>query len=137
MSKHKNTLSSDETITFAKSVSHLFKPGNVYGFKGEMASGKTTFIKGLLIGMGYKEMVNSPTFTLINEYELNKKVIHIDCYRESDEDRWIKLGIMEYFTSNSIVLIEWPEIIHRILPKNTKYIHFRTLNENSREILLF
>ena len=122
---------------FAESSAYMFKPGNVYGFIGEMASGKTTFIKGLLQGMGYTDMVNSPTFTLINEYNAKNKVVHIDCYRESDINRWIDIGIAEYFNSNSILLIEWPEIINKILPEDIQYISFKTLENNQREITLF
>ena len=127
----------EETIQFGEESSDLFVPGNVYGFKGDMASGKTTFIKGILRGMGFKAMVNSPTFTLINEYDAKNKVIHIDCYRESDVNRWINLGIAEYFNSDSIILIEWPEIINEILPKTIKYVKFNTLIEDEREIVLF
>ena len=127
----------EETMEFAESSVSLFKPGNIYGFVGEMASGKTTFIKGLLKGMGYTQMVNSPTFTLINEYDAQHKVVHIDCYRESDINRWIDIGIAEYFNSNSIILIEWPEIIDRLLPDDIRYISFKTLEKNEREIVLF
>ena len=88
------------------------------------------------MGMGYKNMVNSPTFTLINEYDAICKVIHIDCYRENNMSRWIDLGIFEYFSSEAIVLIEWPEIINNILPETIKYIHFEVLENNKREIRL-
>ena len=124
----------EETIQFGEVSAHLFHPGEVYGFVGEMASGKTTFIKGLLMGMEYNDMVNSPTFTLINEYHAIHKVIHIDCYREDDINRWLDLGIFEYFSSDSIVLIEWPEIISHILPETTKYINFEVLENNKRKI---
>ena len=127
----------EETIQFGEVSAHLFHPGEVYGFVGEMASGKTTFIKGLLKGMGFESMVNSPTFTLINEYDAKHKVVHIDCYRESDVNRWINLGIAEYFNSGSVILIEWPEIIRDILPKETKYVEFNTLHNDEREIVLF
>ena len=137
MSLNKITNSMEETIQLGEDSASLFHPGEVYGFVGEMASGKTTFIKGLLQGMGFQSMVNSPTFTLINEYDAKNKVIHIDCYRESDVNRWINLGIAEYFNSKSIILIEWPEIISDILPKETKYIKFRTLKDDEREIILF
>ena len=130
------TNSPEETINYAQSIADLFNPGDIYGLKGQMASGKTTFIKGLLMGMGYKQMVNSPTFTLINEYDSIHKVIHIDCYRENDINRWIDLGIFEYFSSESIVLIEWPEIINNILPETIKYIDFKVLKNNNREIKL-
>ena len=65
----KNTNSFEETILLAKSLSSKFEPGGIYGFIGDLASGKTTFIKGLLSGLDFNGMVNSPTFTLINEYD--------------------------------------------------------------------
>ena len=76
----------------------------------------------------------SPTFTLINEYQANDNVIHIDCYREKSIDRWIQLGIIEYFNSNSIILIEWPEVIETILPKDVVYINFENMDINKRRI---
>ena len=134
--KEKITINPDDTMDYASSVSSYFNSDSVYGLRGEIASGKTTFVKGLLASMEYKEMVNSPTFTLINEYDAAQKVIHIDCYRESDINRWIDIGIIEYFNSNSIVLIEWPEIIQEILPKDINYIDFKNLGNNKRKITL-
>ena len=131
----KTTKSSEETMEYAKLLAPSFLPGNIYGFKGEIASGKTTFIKGILSGLDYQGMVNSPTFTLINEYDASSKVIHIDCYREDNIKRWVQLGIIEYFNSNSIILIEWPEIIDSILPDDTHYIRFKNINMNTRRII--
>ena len=114
----------------------FFTGVHVYGLKGDLASGKTTFIKGVLLGLNYKKIVNSPTFTLINEYDADYKVIHIDCYRENDIDRWIDLGILEYFSSNYIVIIEWPEIIQSLLPRDISYINFSTVDSNKRRITI-
>ena len=134
MKVDKITNSAEETIQYATEMASNLKLGSVYGFQGDLASGKTTFIKGLLAGLGYRGMVNSPTFTLINEYNGDSKVIHIDCYRENSVERWVRLGIMEYFNSNSIILIEWPEIIESILPSTTKYINFKNIDTNVRRI---
>ena len=130
----KNTDSFEETISLAKSLSSEFEPGGIYGFIGDLASGKTTFIKGLLSGLDFNGMVNSPTFTLINEYDAKYKVIHIDCYRENNISRWIQLGLYDYFHPNNIVLIEWPEIIESILPQNIKYIKFENIDADKRRI---
>ena len=130
------TNSPEETINYAKSISDFFKPGNIYGLRGELASGKTTFIKGVLIGLEYKKMVNSPTFTLINEYDAKYKVVHIDCYRENDIKRWIDLGLLEYFSSDAIVIIEWPDIISPLLPKQISYIDFLSLDQDRRRIVI-
>ena len=130
----KNTDSFEETISLAKSLSSEFEPGGIYGFVGDLASGKTTFIKGLLSGLDFNGMVNSPTFTLINEYDAKYKVIHIDCYRENNISRWIQLGLYDYFHPNNIVLIEWPEIIESILPQNIQYIKFENIDADKRMI---
>ena len=130
----KNTDSFEETILLAKSLSSKFEPGGIYGFVGDLASGKTTFIKGLLLGLDFNGMVNSPTFTLINEYDAKHKVIHIDCYRENNISRWIQLGLYDYFHPNNIVLIEWPEIIESILPQNIQYIKFENIDTDKRRI---
>ena len=134
LSIDKVTCSAEETMLLAESLSINFLPGGIYGFTGDLASGKTTFIKGLLSGLKFEGMVNSPTFTLINEYNTSPKIIHIDCYREHDLKRWEQLGIFEYFNSNNIVLIEWPDIIKSILPNSIEYIKFRNIDKNKRRI---
>ena len=135
LSIDKITTSPEETSSYAKSLAAVFNPGSIYGFEGDIASGKTTFIKGILSGLNFKGMVNSPTFTLINEYEAKEKVVHIDCYRERSISRWIQIGIIEYFNSNSIILIEWPKVINAILPKDVVYINFENININTRRII--
>ena len=85
-------------------------------------------------GLDFVGMVNSPTFTLINEYDAKHKVIHIDCYRENNIRRWIQLGLYDYFHPNNIVLIEWPEIIESILPNNIQYIKFENIDTDKRRI---
>ena len=128
------TKSYRETISLGENLSYYLETGDVIGLTGDLASGKTTFIKGLLSGLKFEGMVNSPTFTLINEYNASPKIIHIDCYREHDLKRWVQLGIFEYFSSNDIVLIEWPDIIKSILPDCIEYIKFRNIDKNKRRI---
>ena len=128
------TNSSEETINYAKSISDFFKPGNIYGLKGELASGKTTFIKGLLLGLNYKDMVNSPTFTLINEYNASHKVIHIDCYRETNLNRWVKIGFHDYINTENIVIIEWANKIIPLLPYDYIQIDFTHQGKDKRII---
>ena len=80
--------------------------------------------------------MTSPTFTLVNEYESKPKIIHIDCYREHNLNRWIGLGIHEYLESDAIVFIEWAELIKPLLPENIIEIKFAHSGENNREIKL-
>ena len=108
--------------------------GDIIAINGEIGAGKTTFIKGVLDGLGYKGNVNSPTYTLVNEYQTKQKIIHIDCYREQKIDRWIDIGIMDYLNSDSIVIIEWPRYIREILPVDTIDIYIEHLSEFRRKI---
>jgi tRNA threonylcarbamoyladenosine biosynthesis protein TsaE len=108
----------------------------VFGFEGELASGKTTFIKGILKGLNFNKSVTSPTFTLVNEYDAKFTVIHIDCYREDELERWIKLGLNDYFSDENIVIIEWADKMQSLMPDNTFHVHFSHKSVNSREIIL-
>ena len=128
------TFSPDETIDLGKVLAKYLEPSDIICLDGGLASGKTTFVKGILIGLGYKSDVTSPTFTLINEYEAKYNVVHMDCYREDNIQRWISLGIQEYLYSEDIKIIEWPTIISELIPKNTIMISFESISENKRII---
>ena len=107
-----------ETLRLAESMaSHLFPGMNLY-LKGELGSGKTTFVRGALRGLGYQDKVKSPTYTLVEPYSLEKFTIyHFDLYRFKDETEWDDAGFREYFNNTSICLVEWPEKVGHILPK--------------------
>ena len=125
-----------ETIDLGNSFSKYIEQGDVFAFIGELASGKTTFTKGILEGLQFDRPVTSPTFTLVNEYNAKFPIIHIDCYREDTLERWIKIGINDYMNQQNVVIIEWAERIKSLLPTNTIYIHFKHKNNNKREIVL-
>ena len=114
----------EETCNLGQNLSKRVKSGDIILLYGDLGSGKTTFVKGFLKGFDYSFDVTSPTFSLINEYDAVQKVIHIDCYREKNINRWINLGIIDYFNDSSIVIIEWPEILNDILPDNVIRVKF-------------
>ena len=122
------------TIELGEKFAPFMEKGDVYAFVGELASGKTTFIKGALKGLKYEKPVTSPTFTLVNEYDARVPVIHIDCYREDELERWIKLGMNDYMNEENIVIIEWADKMNALLPDNTIYIQFYHKGMNSREV---
>ena len=130
------TQSPEETMILGEQLASSIEKGDVISLNGELASGKTTFMKGILKKLGYAGEVTSPTFTLVNEYESEPKIIHIDCYREHNLNRWIGLGIHEYLESDTIVFIEWAELIKPLLPENIIEIKFAHSGENNREIKL-
>ena len=126
----------EECETLGKLLSGELVEGDVLSLEGDLGSGKTTFVKGILKGLDYKSDVTSPTFTLINEYNANLNVIHIDFYREKNIDRWINLGIHEYFDEDNLVIIEWPNLIPDIIPEKYTEIFFEHLDMNKRRIYL-
>ena len=125
-----------ETIQLGEHFATFVEKGDVFSFVGELASGKTTFIKGILKGLKFDKPVTSPTFTLVNEYDAKFPVIHIDCYREDEQERWIKLGMNDYMDEENVVIIEWADKMKSILPINTIQIQFSHKSINSREIFL-
>ena len=130
------TDNAQETIELGEKFAPFMEKGDVYAFVGELASGKTTFIKGALKGLKYEKPVTSPTFTLVNEYNSQVPVIHIDCYREDELERWIKLGLNDYLNEENIVIIEWADKMESLLPAKTVQLNFSHKGKNSREIKL-
>jgi len=130
------TSSADETISLGESLSQFLEVGDIVTLEGEISAGKTTFVKGILLGLNFKQEVTSPTFTLINEYEANHRVIHMDCYREGNLKRWVNLGIQDYFYSDDIKIIEWPEIISELIPKEHICISLQSISETQRKIYI-
>ncbi len=123
-----------ETEDLGYKFSSKISPGDVIALNGNLGSGKTTFVKGVLRGLNYKHEVTSPTYTLINEYNADFKIIHIDCYREKDINRWLNIGLTDYLMQNSILFIEWANYIESILPSDINNIYFKILNPNERLI---
>ena len=129
-----HTKSTKETRALGEKLSFYLESGDILALTGDLASGKTTFIKGILEGMGYKRSVTSPTFTLINEYETDVKVIHIDFYRENDTKRWEIIGLNEYLYSDNIIILEWGNLVKDLLPDDMISIFFEHLELNKRRI---
>jgi tRNA threonylcarbamoyladenosine biosynthesis protein TsaE len=101
---------------------------------GEVGTGKTTLIKEYCKLIGVEEIVNSPTYTLINEYQ-NKsgKIVHMDLYRVEDINEINELGLFEYL-ENNIVIIEWPEIILKMIDIKYSLINITFINEKERKL---
>ena len=103
-------------------------PNKTLLFYGTMGVGKTTLIKELSKQLGVTDVINSPTFSLVNEYEImNDKIYHFDFYRIKSEEEALDIGIEDYFFSGHWNLIEWPENISNLLPPNSTKIE---MNKN-------
>ena len=111
----------------------------VFAFHGQMGVGKTTFIHALCDAKGVKDVVGSPTFSIINEYEYDcegtKKVIfHIDLYRLKNKEEAIRTGVEECLYSGYICLIEWPEKAPGIFPKDAINIYMEPVDDLTRRL---
>ena len=102
-------------------------------FEGEMGAGKTTLIKALAKALGVSDVVSSPTFSIVNEYDAGGKTIyHFDFYRIKNLQEAYDIGYEEYFYSGHTCFIEWPEKVAGLLPDHYCKIAIETLNEHSR-----
>lgn len=105
----------------------------VFIFEGDMGAGKTTFIKTFCAELGVTDVVSSPTYSIVNEYESpNGSVFHFDFYRIKDIREAYDLGYEEYFYGGGICLIEWPERVEELLPENHIKVEIKVLDENRR-----
>lgn len=120
----------------AKQVIDVLQLPNVWLFEGEMGAGKTTFIKEICRQLGVEGNVQSPTFSIVNEYlSANKQVIyHFDCYRLKNSYEALDFGIEEYFDSGNLCLVEWPSKIEAILPMDAVTIRITQEIDDSRTI---
>jgi len=105
-------------------------------FEGSMGAGKTTFIKEICHALGVEDIVSSPSFSIVNEYLSREKqsLYHFDFYRIKDLQEAYDIGYEEYFYSDCICLIEWPEKIAELLPEQYVRVTITPLNEVQRRI---
>ena len=115
-------------------------PHRVFAFDGQMGAGKTTFIKKLCEQMGTTDVVNSPTFAIVNVYDVEQpyrgEVYHFDCYRLKDIREAIDFGAEDYLYSGNYCFIEWPEMIEAILPEDTVYIRITPKENGDRQLTI-
>ena len=110
----------------------------IFAFSGSMGAGKTTIIKAICEALGAKDIVTSPTFTIVNEYRTNsgKSIYHIDFYRIKKSEEVFDFGIEEYFDSGSYCFMEWPELVEGILPAETVSVKI-SVDDHERRIMQF
>ncbi len=134
------TKSPEETQRFGSDFSSKLKTGGIAALYGDLGSGKTQLVKGICAKLGVKQVVNSPTFIIVNEYSSEKfpKIFHFDFYRIKSYDEIIQMGFEDYLKTGDLILIEWPEHIEQSLPPHTIKIHIAhsAENENYRYLRL-
>lgn len=107
----------EDTFQIGEEIARQAKPGEIYTLNGDLGVGKTVFTKGIASGLGIKEPVTSPTFTIIQEYDSGRlPLYHFDVYRIGDPEEMDEIGYEDYFYGQGICLIEWAELIEELIP---------------------
>lgn len=136
------THSADETRALGKTLAEQIQPGTFLCLLGDLGAGKTTFVQGLLEGLGATRPYTSPTFVIMKQYDLSvatangiRRVYHADAYRVEAHD-FEHLGFAEWCADpDGLVILEWPERVEKILPQDATKISFVSKDENEREII--
>lgn len=116
----------------------VYPARKVYALHGNMGAGKTTFIKQLCEEMGSEDVVNSPTFAIVNVYEdgEGREMYHFDCYRLKSMSEAMNLGAEEYLYSGNYCFIEWPDVIEDLLPEDTVHLRFSVQEDGTRKLVV-
>ena len=118
------TFRPEETFALGRTLGEQAQAGTVYCLDGDLGAGKTVFTQGFAAGLGIKEPVNSPTFTILQVYEEGRlPLYHFDVYRIGDVEEMDEIGYEDYFYGDGVCLIEWANLIEEILPE--KYTEIR------------
>ncbi|MBP3617852.1 MAG: tRNA (adenosine(37)-N6)-threonylcarbamoyltransferase complex ATPase subunit type 1 TsaE [Lachnospiraceae bacterium] len=110
------SFSAEETYALGKKLGEEAKPGAVYCLSGDLGVGKTVFTKGFAVGLGVTDTVNSPTFTIVQEYKGRLPFYHFDVYRIEEPDEMEEIGYEDYFYGDGACMIEWAELIEELIP---------------------
>ena len=121
---------------FIQYISESDAQSNIFAFYGHMGAGKTTFVTALCKALGVEDTVNSPTFTIVNEYKAAKgfPIYHFDFYRINKLQEAYEIGIDEYFGGDGLCFIEWPEKIEELLPEDIIKVTITPTEDGSREV---
>ena len=123
----------DETIELGKQLGELLKPNMLITLSGDLGAGKTTFTKGIGLGLEIKKIKNSPTFTILKQYQGRLDLSHFDAYRLEGQDD--DLGFEEIFDSDDVCVVEWANFVEDILPVERLEIEIKKIDENAREFI--
>lgn len=125
----------DEAATMALGtrLATLLKPGWVVYLRGDLGTGKTTLVRGLLRALGYGGRVKSPTYTLLESYDLSRFVLqHYDLYRMIDPREWLDAGFRDDCNASTLCIVEWPEKARGLLPRPDLEIHLEVAGEGRK-----
>ncbi len=123
MSEIFESFKSEDTFEIGRKFGEQVKKGDVIALKGDLGVGKTVFTKGFAAGLGIKEHINSPTFTIMQSYDEGRlPLYHFDVYRIGDIEEMDEIGYEDCFDGDGVCLVEWAQLIKEIMPEDTTVI---------------
>ena len=124
-----------ETEAFGRQFAKEVNPGDVLALTGDLGSGKTQFVKGLVAGVGSSAQVTSPTFTIIHEYLGGRlSIYHFDFFRIQDRKSVARLGLNDYFFGDGVSVVEWADRFPEFIPEQARRLDFEIRSETARAI---
>jgi tRNA threonylcarbamoyladenosine biosynthesis protein TsaE len=127
--------SAEETAALGRERATRLRAGDVVALAGDLGTGKTQFVKGLVAGLGSAAAVTSPTFTFLHEYTAGRlPVYHFDFYRLENCEAALRLGLDDYFFGEGVSVIEWADRFRDLIPDNAYWISFEMKSETARII---
>lgn len=122
----------------AKEFINAMGDNTVFALYGKMGAGKTTFVKAICEALGVEDVINSPTFAIVNEYRSNsgELIYHFDFYRIKKLDEVYDMGYEDYFYSGALCFIEWPELVEELLPGNCVKVVIEENSDGSRSVTM-
>ena len=131
------TNSPEETEKIGAAVGRIIPAGTVLAYWGDLGAGKTAFTRGLARGLGFKEAVTSPTYTIVNEYLGGRlPLFHFDMYRLSSADDLFDIGWEDYLSRGGVCAVEWSENVMDALPEDTVWVRIAREGDTGRSITI-
>ena len=125
-----------ETEALGETMAGLVSPGTVIAFTGDLGAGKTAFVRGLARGLGIRQRITSPTFTIVNEYEGGRlPLFHFDLYRLGSSDELFDIGWEDFLARGGVCAVEWSENILDALEEETVFVDIRRGNTDRQRII--
>ena len=113
-----------DTVSFGIELAKNAAPGTVIALTGDLGAGKTTLTKSIAKGLEIDDIITSPTFNIVKEYDTGRlPLYHFDVYRVGDVDEMYEIGCEEYFYGEGVCVVEWADLIEEIMPKDTLWIN--------------
>ena len=139
MKQYVSCKSIKELDGIAKQLIQSHPNERIFAFYGKMGAGKTTFIKSICKILGTEEIVTSPTFSIVNQYNTKngENLFHFDFYRIKKTEEVMDIGYEDYFYSGSYCFIEWPEMIEELLPENFVYVKIEADEKGNERLISY